>query len=73
MEKRELVKEALRLNASAVIIAHNHPSGETEPSKQDIELTSKLTEILKVVDVRVLDHLVIGETVLSMADSGYLK
>ena len=69
---RELVKEALRLNAAAVILAHNHPSGDTNPSKQDIELTLKLMEILKVVDVRVLDHLVIGETVLSMADAGHL-
>ncbi|MCX5871086.1 MAG: DNA repair protein RadC [Deltaproteobacteria bacterium] len=69
---REVVKEALRLNASAVILAHNHPSGETEPSTQDIELTNKLKEILRVVDVRLLDHLVVGDTVLSMADSGYL-
>lgn len=70
---REVVKEALRLNAAAVIFAHNHPSGETTPSQQDIKLTEKMAEILKVVDVRVLDHLVVGETVLSMADSGYLS
>lgn len=70
---REVVKEALRLNAAAVILAHNHPSGETTPSSQDIHLTGKLTEILKVIDVRVLDHLVIGETVVSMADSGLLS
>lgn len=70
---REVVKEALRLNAAAVIFAHNHPSGETTPSSQDIHLTGKLTEILKVIDVRVLDHLVVGETVISMADSGLLS
>jgi DNA repair protein RadC len=69
---REIIKEALRLNAAAVILAHNHPSGEIEPSKLDLELTRKLTEILKVVDVRVLDHLVIGNSVLSMSDSGYM-
>jgi DNA repair protein RadC len=69
---REVVKEALRLNAAAVIFAHNHPSGEVNPSPQDIELTNKLRDILKVIDVRVLDHLIIGETVLSMAASGYL-
>lgn len=69
---REVVKEALRLNAAAVIFAHNHPSGDSKPSPQDIELTRKLSDILKVVDVRVLDHLVVGETVVSMADAGYL-
>ena len=70
---REVVKAALQLNAAAVILAHNHPSGITDPSAQDIELSKKLKEILKVIDVRVLDHLVVGETVLSMADSGYLS
>jgi DNA repair protein RadC len=69
---REVVKEALRLNAAAVIFAHNHPSGDSKPSSQDIELTRKLSDILKVVDVRVLDHLVVGETVVSMADAGFL-
>lgn len=69
---REVVKEALRLNAAAVIFAHNHPSGDSKPSSQDIELTKKLSDILKVVDVRVLDHLVVGEAVVSMADAGFL-
>lgn len=69
---REVVKEALRLNAAAVIFAHNHPSGDSKPSSQDIELTKKLSDILKVVDVRVLDHLIVGETVVSMADAGFL-
>ncbi len=70
---REVVKEALRLNAAAVILVHNHPSGESTPSSQDIHLTTTLTEILKVIDVRVLDHLVVGETVVSMADAGLLS
>jgi DNA repair protein RadC len=70
---REVVKEALRLNAAAVILAHNHPSGETNPSTQDIDLTTKLRDILRVIDVRVLDHLVVGDTVLSMADLGHLS
>lgn len=69
---REVVKEALLHNAAAVIFAHNHPSGDSKPSSQDIELTQKLSDILKVVDVRVLDHLVVGETVVSMADAGFL-
>ncbi len=70
---REVVKEALLLNAAAVIFAHNHPSGESKPSDQDIELTNKLRDILHVVDVRVLDHLVIGEEITSFADLGLLR
>ena len=67
---REVVKEALRLNAAAVILAHNHPSGDSNPSPQDIELTNKLKDILKGIDVRVLDHLVVGDEVTSVADLG---
>jgi len=70
---REVVKEALRLNAAAVVLAHNHPSGETVPSLQDIELTRKLKKILKVIDVTVLDHLVIGDDIASMADLGHMS
>ena len=69
---REILKESLILNATAVIFAHNHPSGSTAPSEQDIELTKILKDILKVAEVRVLDHLIVGETTLSMADEGYL-
>ena len=67
---REVVKEALRLNAAKVIIAHNHPSGNTDPSLQDIELTCKLMEILKVIDVTVLDHIVVGDDLLSFKEKG---
>ena len=67
---REVVREALRLNASKVIIAHNHPSGNTDPSLQDIELTCKLKEILKVIDVTVLDHIVVGDEILSFTEKG---
>jgi len=70
---REVVKETLQLNAAAIIFAHNHPSGESRPSRQDIELTVVLRDILKVIDVRVLDHLVIGEEIYSFADSGQLQ
>ena len=70
---REVVKETLQLNAAAIIFAHNHPSGESQPSSQDVELTRVLQDILKVIDVRVLDHLVIGEDIYSFADSGLLK
>ena len=67
---REVVKEALRLNAAKVILAHNHPSGNTDPSPQDIELTKKLKEILKIIDVKVLDHIVVGDDVTSFTDNG---
>ena len=70
---REVVKEALHHNAAAVIIAHNHPSGESNPSDQDIELTHILRDILQVIDVRILDHLVIGEEITSFADLGLLQ
>jgi DNA repair protein RadC len=69
---REVVKEALRVNAAAVIFVHNHPSGEIIPSAQDLELTQKLRDILLVIDVKVLDHMIVGDTVMSMADEGYL-
>ena len=57
---RELVKTALLHNAAAVILAHNHPSGVADPSRADINLTSRLKEALSLIDVRVLDHLVVG-------------
>jgi DNA repair protein RadC len=70
---REVAKEALKWNASAVILAHNHPSGEPEPSRADISLTKRLTEALALLDIRVLDHFVIGgiDTV-SFAERGLI-
>ena len=70
---REILKEALLLNAAAIILAHNHPSGGSQPSEQDITLTHDLKNILKVVDVRVLDHLIIGDDVTSFSDLGLLQ
>lgn len=70
---REVVREALQLNAAAVILAHNHPSGCNQPSKQDMILTRTLSEILKVVDVRILDHLIVGDTVTAFSDLGLMK
>jgi len=70
---REIVKRALALNAAAVIFAHNHPSGTTEPSQADQVLTQNLKEALGLVDVRVLDHFVVGgRKVLSFAERGLL-
>ena len=58
---REVVREAMRWNAAAVIFAHNHPSGVAEPSQADVRITQRLQDALALVDVRVLDHIVIGE------------
>lgn len=70
---REVVKRALELHAAAVILAHNHPSGVAEPSRADEFLTSTLSAALRLVDVRVLDHLVIGSAgVTSFAERGLL-
>ena len=69
---REVVKEALAYNASAVVLAHNHPSGIAEPSQADITITAKLKEALELIDVRVLDHLIIGSEVVSFAERGLI-
>ena len=70
---REVVKRALALQAAAAILAHNHPSGAAEPSHADECLTQTLKNALALVDVRVLDHLVVGNgTVLSFAERGLL-
>jgi DNA repair protein RadC len=58
---REVLKEALRWNAAAVIFAHNHPSGVAEPSQADLHITKRLQNTLDVIDVRVLDHIIVGE------------
>ncbi|MFC3651962.1 RadC family protein [Dyella humi] len=70
---REVVRAALSHNAAAVILAHNHPSGEPEPSAADRAITQELIKALRLIDVRVLDHLVIGAGhVVSMASRGLL-
>ncbi|RKZ78798.1 MAG: hypothetical protein DRR19_25875 [Candidatus Parabeggiatoa sp. nov. 1] len=58
---REVVKRTLQHNAAALILAHNHPSGQAEPSEADISITQRLVDALELIDVRVLDHLVIGD------------
>jgi DNA repair protein RadC len=70
---REVVKRCLYFNAAAVIFAHNHPSGIAEPSQADIAITHKLRAALLTIDVRVLDHLVIGDNcVVSFAERDLL-
>jgi len=69
---REVVKKALQHNAAALIFAHNHPSGVAEPSQADEQITRRLIDALKLVDVRVLDHFVVGDEVVSFAERGLL-
>ncbi len=57
---REVVKAALQFNAAAVILTHNHPSGDSNPSQADQDLTKRLVDALQLIDVRVLDHIVVG-------------
>lgn len=68
---REVVKRCLQLNAAAVLLAHNHPSGTTKPSRSDEALTQSLKASLSLVDVRVLDHMIVGDAhCASMAEMG---
>lgn len=70
---REVVKEALRYNAAALIVAHNHPSGVAEPSQADEQITRRLRAALELVDIRLLDHFVIGHTeAVSLAGRGLI-
>jgi len=68
---REVVKEALKSNAAACILAHNHPSGVAEPSQADILITGKIKKALELVDIRLLDHFIVGDGLpVSLAERG---
>lgn len=69
---REVVRAALAINASAAILAHNHPSGLAEPSAADRALTNELCAALRLIGVRILDHIVVGSECVSMAERGLL-
>lgn len=70
---REVVKRALQHNAAALILAHNHPSGVAEPSQADVRITERLKAALALVDIRVLDHMVVGDgVVVSLAERGLI-
>lgn len=69
---REVAKEALNCGASAVILAHNHPSGSPEPSQADISLTRRIQEAFELLDMRVLDHIIVGRTLTSLAERGLI-
>ena len=67
---REVVKQALADNAAAVILAHNHPSGVCEPSQADIRITERLRKALGLVDIRVLDHVIVGDGITCLSERG---
>ncbi len=69
---REIVKAALYANAAAVILAHNHPSGQPLPSAADRRITERIKSALALVDIRVLDHIIVGDSCYSFAQSGEL-
>jgi DNA repair protein RadC len=70
---REVARRALELNASAIIMYHNHPSGDPNPSHADQALTRRITEALALLDIRTLDHIVVGGTsTVSFADRGWV-
>jgi DNA repair protein RadC len=69
---REVVRAALRINASAAILAHNHPSGVAEPSAADRAITNELRDALRLIGVRILDHIVVGDECVSMAGRGLM-
>ena len=69
---REIIKKGLELNAAALIIAHNHPSGQLKPSPQDMHLTKSLALLCSMMQINLLDHFVIGDGALSFADAGHM-
>ena len=71
---REVIKEATKESAAALIFVHNHPSGESKPTKDDIEITERLIKACDIVGIRVLDHIIIGANdYYSFADEGLIK
>lgn len=69
---REVFKTALLSSAAAIILLHNHPTGDTTPSREDIEITRRLREAGELLGVRVLDHIIIGDNYLSFTSQGLL-
>lgn len=70
---REVFKEAIRKSAKSLILVHNHPSGDINPSVEDIEVTKRLVEAGHLIDVKVLDHVIIGNGFFSMTEKNILK
>ncbi|MDY6768817.1 MAG: DNA repair protein RadC [Candidatus Nanohaloarchaea archaeon] len=72
VEPRVVVREAVRQRASGVILAHNHPSGDPEPSEEDVQVTETVKEALDTVGIELLDHIVVGRECRSLKKEGYL-
>jgi DNA repair protein RadC len=70
---REIIKQVMLLKASAVVLTHNHPTGCTEPSREDRMITRKIALALESIDVRLHDHIIIGDGFHSMAESGFMS
>jgi len=69
---REIARKALLLNCSSVILSHNHPSGVSIPSESDINITKQIKKCLGLFNIRILDHVIIGDDIYSFAESGVL-
>ena len=70
--QREVVRQARADNAAAVILAHNHPSGVCVPSQADIRITERLHKALGLVDIRVLDHVIVGDGISCLSEQGLI-
>ena len=71
---REIIKSAIKNNAASLIFAHNHPSGESNPSESDKEVTRNMVKAGKIMEIKVLDHIIIGnDRYFSFADNGLIK
>ena len=69
---REVFKPAIVIGASSIILAHNHPSGDTAPSKEDIDITRKLVEGGKILNIEILDHVIVGDSYCSFKEKGLM-
>ncbi len=69
---REIIKKALQHNAAAIIISHNHPSGDTTPSSADQHITKIINAAANLMEIRLLDHMIVGQDIYSFAEAGYL-
>jgi len=70
---REVFRAAIKMNSTSIILVHNHPSGDSSPSAEDIKITRQLIEAGKILDIGVLDHVIIGKEPYSIRESGLIK